>query len=71
MVFVYADGGDSCGMADRWKQANTVDAYIVLKVFSGYTNCASQPDSWHQYAPAVAADSPGRAFILDQPGLPA
>ena len=32
-------------MADRWKQANTVNAYLVLKVFAGYRNCASQPDA--------------------------
>jgi hypothetical protein len=57
VVFVYADGGDACGMVDRWKQANTVGAYLVLKVFSGYRNCANQPDGWHQYSPAVAADS--------------
>ncbi len=57
VVFVYSDGSDNCGMADRWKQANTVGAYVVLKVFAGYRNCASQPDSWHQYSPAVAADS--------------
>jgi acid phosphatase type 7 len=57
VIFVYADGADACDMADRWKQANTVGAYIVLKVFSGYRNCATQPDSWHQYSPAVAADS--------------
>ena len=57
VVFVYADGNDACGMADRWKQANTVGAYIVLKVFPGYKNCPSQPDSWHQYSPAVATDS--------------
>ncbi|HMB24234.1 MAG TPA: DNRLRE domain-containing protein, partial [Anaerolineales bacterium] len=57
VVFVYADSSDACGMADRWKQANTVGAYVVLKVFNGYSNCASQPDSWHQYSPAVAADS--------------
>ena len=57
VVFVYADGADACGMVDRWKQANTVGAYLVLKVFSGYRNCANQPDSWHQYSPAVAADS--------------
>src|SRR5215208_5811750 len=57
VVFVYADGNDACGMADRWKQANTVGAYVVLKVFSGYRTCASQPDGWHQYSPAVAADS--------------
>ena len=57
VVFVYADGADACGMVDRWKQANTVGAYLVLKVFSGYRNCANQPDGWHQYSPAVAADS--------------
>ncbi|MBN2119257.1 MAG: hypothetical protein JW730_21985 [Anaerolineales bacterium] len=57
VVFVYADGGDNCGMVDRWKQANTVGAYIVLKVFSGYRNCSNQPDGWHQYSPAVAVDS--------------
>ena len=57
VVFVYADGADACGMVDRWKQANTVGAYVVLKVFSGYRNCANQPDNWHQYSPAVATDS--------------
>ena len=57
VVFVYADGADACGMVDRWKQANTVGAYVVLKVFSGYRTCASQPDGWHQYSPAVATDS--------------
>ena len=31
VVFVYADTNDACGMADRWKQANTVGAYVVLK----------------------------------------
>jgi hypothetical protein len=56
VVFVYADGNDACGMVDRWKQANTVRAYIVLKVFPGYLDCPSQPNSWHQYSPAVAAD---------------
>ena len=39
VVFVYADGNDACGMVDRWKQANTVGAYIVLKVFPGYRDC--------------------------------
>jgi hypothetical protein len=57
VVFVYSDGSDNCGMVDRWKQANTVGAYVVLKVFSGYRTCINQPDSWHQYSPAVAADS--------------
>src|SRR2546422_159946 len=30
VVFVYADAVDDCAMADRWKQANTVNAYLVL-----------------------------------------
>lgn len=60
VVFVYADANDGCEMADRWSQANTVGAYIVLKVFPGYQNCSSQPDGWHQYAPAKAADSQGQ-----------
>ncbi len=55
VVFVYSSGGDGCAMATRWKQANTVGAYVVLKVFPGYGSCASQPNSWHQYSPAVAA----------------
>jgi hypothetical protein len=58
VLFVYGDPGDGCGTADRWLQANrSYGFYLVLKVFSGYRTCASQPDSWHQYAPAKAADS--------------
>ncbi|MGB8984286.1 MAG: DNRLRE domain-containing protein [Anaerolineales bacterium] len=69
VVFVYADGADACGMADRWKQANTVGAYIVLKVFNGYRTCASQPDGWHQYSPAVAADSQQGYSYAISPGF--
>lgn len=69
VVFVYAASNDACGMADRWKQANTVGAYIVLKVFSGYANCASQPNDWHQYAPAVAADKQGQISYSISPGF--
>ena len=69
VVFVYADGLDACGMADRWKQGNTVGAYIVLKVFGGYAACASQPDSWHQYGPAVAADSQRPYSYTISPGF--
>jgi hypothetical protein len=55
VIFVYGEGSDTCPMVDRWLQARAqsgVNFYIVLKLFSGYTNCASQPDSWHEYAPA-------------------
>jgi hypothetical protein len=69
VVFVYAQSADGCNMADRWKQANTVGAYIVLKVFEGYAACSSQPDAWHQYAPAGAADSQaGQSFSIS-PGF--
>jgi hypothetical protein len=69
VIFVYADAADACGMADRWKQGNTINAYVVLKVFPGYSACASQPDGWHQYSPAVAADSQaGRSYAIS-PGF--
>ena len=55
--------------SDRWKQANTVGAYIVLKVFSGYRLCASQPDSWHQYSPAVATDQQSGYSYSISPGF--
>jgi len=69
VVFVYADASDRCGMADRWEQANAVNAYVVLKVFSGYQACASQPDGWHQYGPAVAADAQGTFSYTISPGF--
>ena len=70
VVFVYADATDACGMADRWVQADNNlghPAYIVLKVFAGYKTCASQPDSWHQYSPAVAYRSPEWIQLRHQP----
>lgn len=70
VVFVYADGADSCGMVDRWTQANAgIGAYLVLKVFSGYQTCANQPVSWHQYAPAVATDSQAGFSYSISPGF--
>lgn len=58
VLFVYGDSTDGCATADRWAQANSDGRFfIVLKVFAGYKTCASQPQSWHQYAPAVATDS--------------
>ncbi len=72
VVFVYADAADGCGMADRWVQANNAignPAYIVLKVFSGYRFCASQPNSWHQYSPAVATDRQSGYSYAISPGF--
>lgn len=51
VIFVYAGANDACGMASRWAGTNF---YVVLKVFPGFTGCANQPNSWHQYAPASA-----------------
>jgi hypothetical protein len=69
VVFVYAASNDGCGMASRWKAANIVGAYVVLKVFPGYEKCAYQPDSWHQYSPAVANDHQGRFSYSISPGF--
>ena len=69
VLFVYADGTDGCGMATRWKEANTVGFYVVLKVFAGYHACASQPDGWHQYAPAGSEDSQPGFSVTISPGF--
>jgi hypothetical protein len=72
VVFVYADALDGCAMADRWVQADNNlghPAYIALKVFSGYRTCASQPDSWHQYSPAVATDQQRGFSYAISPGF--
>jgi hypothetical protein len=69
VIFVYADGADGCGMADRWSQANAGRFYVVLKVFSGYKTCVNQPSSWHQYSPAVATDSQAGYSYAISPGF--
>lgn len=69
VVFVYADSNDRCSMVDRWVKANTVNAYLVLKVFPGYHSCTSQPDGWHQYAPATAEKPVGKSSFTISPGF--
>jgi hypothetical protein len=69
VVFVYAQGSDGCDMARRWMAANTVGAYIVLKVFAGYRTCPAQPDGWHQYAPAGAEDEQRPYSFSISPGF--
>ncbi len=55
VLFVYNADDTTCSVVDRWKAANnTTNFYLVLKVFSGWESCASQPDGWHQYGPATA-----------------
>ena len=69
VVFVYAGATDDCTMADRWKKANTVGAYVVLKVFPGFRTCASQPDGWHQYAPGTAEQNQAPWSFQISPGF--
>jgi hypothetical protein len=53
-VYVYGNSEDSCdSTAARWRRANTVGAYIVLKAFDGFRSCPVQPDAWHQYSAAL------------------
>ena len=68
VLFVYG-GQESCGMADRWKAANAGRFYLVLKVFGGYKSCTNQPNSWHQYAPAVATDHQAGFSYSISPGF--
>lgn len=70
VIFIYGDGTDNCATIDRWKSANAgLNFYLVAKVFSGYRTCLSQPDSWHQYGPAVAADSQSPYSYSISPGF--
>ncbi len=69
VVFVYNADDPDCTVAERWRQANTVGAYVVLKVFGGYRECPSQPDGWHQYGPAVAEDSQSPYSYTISPGF--
>ncbi|HET7900346.1 MAG TPA: DUF4082 domain-containing protein [Candidatus Nanopelagicales bacterium] len=67
-IVVYGNGED-CTTADRWTQANNGRFHVILKVFSGYRTCASQPDGWHQYGPASATDhQSGYSFVVS-PGF--
>ena len=72
VVFVYASGTDGSGMASRWAQARaqfSSNVYVVLKVYSGYKSDPNQPDSWHQYSPAVAYDSQLPYSVAISPGF--
>ncbi len=69
VVFVYAQPHDGCAMADRWRRANTVGAYVVLKLFHGYKTCPSQPDGWHQYGPLTAVSDHAPFSYSVSPGF--
>jgi Glycosyl hydrolase family 99 len=67
LIFVYS-AGDSCAVADRWKQA-APGWHVVLKLFSGYKQCASQPDGWHQYGPASSTHHHAGSSYVISPGF--
>lgn len=69
VVFVYNADDASCEVSERWKEANTVGAYVVLKVFGGYRDCPTQPDGWHQYGPGVARDDQSPFAYTISPGF--
>jgi Glycosyl hydrolase family 99 len=70
VIFVYAGPDDGCAMAQRWYEANAVEGfYTVLKVFNGYTSCAGDASSWHQYAPAEAEDNQQGSSFSISPGF--
>jgi hypothetical protein len=68
VLFVYGDGTDGCGMADRWK---AVDAafYVVLKVFPGYTDLRQPAELVAPVQPRRRRGPPGRLLVRDQPRL--
>lgn len=72
VIFVYGSAEDSPATADRWAEARKqagVDIFLVLKVFHGYASAKSQPDGWHQYAPAERADSQSHRYFMVSPGF--
>jgi Glycosyl hydrolase family 99 len=69
VIFVYADPNDGCSMVARWRAANDVQAFVVLKVFPGYQGCSVQPSGWHQYAPTVAVERERRYSYSISPGF--
>jgi hypothetical protein len=67
LIFVYNSNDTTCEVASRWDAA-AAGWYVVLKLFSGFTNCTSPPDSWHQYAPASPALKSGNSYVIS-PGF--
>lgn len=72
-IFVYAGANDVPGtMTSRWKQANARlnnYFYINLKVFPNFPTDTSQPDGWHQYAPAARQGTTAPHYYFVSPGF--
>jgi len=71
VVFVYgdADDGAGCEVAQRWSQANTAGAYVVLRSFSGYSGCTAYADGWHAYSANKYEFDLGRYGYTISPGF--
>jgi hypothetical protein len=69
VLFVYSRAEASCADAQTWVDTNAGRFYLNLQVFGGYTSCAVQPDSWHQYGPAVAEDHQAGYSFSISPGF--
>jgi hypothetical protein len=69
VVFVYANGADSCATAGRWAVANTVGAYVVLSGFAGWAECPWQPQAWHQYSADRSAYTFAPSSYMISPGF--
>jgi hypothetical protein len=68
LIFVYAVGDSPCELVSRWKQA-APGWFVVLKLSSGYRDCAQQPDGWHQYGPSTATQRHRGSSYVISPGF--
>lgn len=69
VIFVYNEAG--CDVTRRWSQASKGEWYVVLKLFPGFSDCPSQPESWHQYGVGKVdgtIQNVGHSFVLS-PGF--
>lgn len=70
VLLVYNVGPEgSCSTVSRLIAANQGRFYLNLKVFPGYRECPTQPDSWHQYVPADSFDQQGSNSATVSPGF--
>jgi len=70
VLFIYNTGTEaSCAAITRLQAANAGRFYLNAKVFAGYGTCATQPQSWHQYGPAVGYDQQGAFSATVSPGF--
>jgi phosphatidylinositol-3-phosphatase len=72
VLFIYSRAVASCDDVAAWDDAQLAagtDFYLNEQVFLGYRDCAAQPSSWHQYAPAVAEDHQAGFSFSISPGF--